>query len=269
MSIAQSHEFAIYGTGGMSNLSYKFDKGKVGGAFDGGISGGFGMAYTYYIAEGNFGITAGVGFASYSGKATGETLSGEYDTPDDTGDNFRFSYSVTGYEEKQRMTLLTVPLMLQYRIPFDSRSSNSLVFGGGMKFGLPMSATTTTTMENVTTSGYYSYEDQTYTDLPQHGFVTEQSIADAKSDIDFGISKMLSLEVGLNFSLSEKTGLYAGLFLDYGLNSIKKNSDKYIVECQPSDPLRFIKYNSVLNTGMVDKINLTSVGIKVGVKFGR
>lgn len=266
MSIAQS-QFTVYGTGGMSNLNYKLDAGKVGGGFDGGIGFGFGINYTYNT-ESNFGITTGVGLTSYGGKATSESLSGEH-TLDDNGNNFQFNYSIIGYSEKQSATLFTVPVMLQYRFPFDSRSSNFFVLGAGMKFGLPISTTTTASMEKITTSGHYTYEDQTYTDLPQHGFVSEQSIVNANSSVDFGFSMMASVEAGLHFSFNERTGLYTGLFIDYGVNNILKPGDKYIVESQPSDPLRVIKYNSILNTEMVNKINMYSVGIKLGVQFGK
>jgi hypothetical protein len=249
----QSHEFSIYGAGGMSNLGYKFDGGKG----SGGTGFGAGVGYTYNISD-NFGITTGAGFASYSGKATSETLSGQY-VPDNADGNF--SYSIAGYEEKQSATMVVIPLMLQY----NTDGSTSFVAAGGLKFGLPVSAKTTITSGVLTTSGHYSYEDQTYSNLPQHSFVTGQSIADIKSDTKFGLATMLSLEAGLRFSLSEKTGLYAGLFLDYGLNSIQKSGDKHVVEYQASNPQ--FKYNSVLNTGMVDKVNLFSIGLKVAIKI--
>jgi hypothetical protein len=76
----------------------------------------------------------------------------------------------------------------------------------------------------------------------------------------------LALEAGLHFSLGETTGLYTGLFLDYGLNNIQKSNDKHIIEYQVSNASQF-KYNSVLNSGMVDKVNLMSVGIKVKIGF--
>jgi hypothetical protein len=254
MSVAQSHEFSIYGTGGMPSLSYKFDAGKVSGGF----GGGGGVGYTYNISP-KFGITTGVEFTLYGSKVTSDAFSGQYNTPDDNGDDFRFAYSVSGYEEKQNATLLTIPVMAQYST---GSKSISVVLAGGLKFGLPMSATTTVSQGSITTSGTYVYEDQIYTDLPQHGFVTGQSVSTIKNDINLGFSTILSLEAGLRFSLSKKVGLYTGLFFDYGLNSIQKYRDKQVVEYQPLDPSRF-KYNSILNTGMVDKINLMSLGVKI------
>jgi hypothetical protein len=254
VSVAQSHEFSIYAGGGLSNLSYTL----AGGDVSGGIGGGAGAGYTYNISV-HFGITTGVGFALYGGKATSRVLSGQYNTPDDAGDDFRFSYSVAGYEEKQSAAMVTIPLMLQYGT---GGNSMSFVLAGGVKLGLPMSAKTTITPGSITTSGHYAYENRTYTDLPQYGFVTDQSGSVTKSDIELGLTTILSLEAGLRFSLSDKLGLYTGLFLDYGLNSIQKINDRHVVEYQPSNPSQF-KYNSILNTGMVDKINLMSVGIKV------
>jgi len=261
IATAQSHEFSIYASGGMSNFNYKFDAGTVSGGF----GGGGGIDYTCNISP-QFGITTGVGFAMYGSKATSEGFSGQYNAFDD-GDELQFSYTVaTGYEETQSATLLTIPVMAQYRAPFGS-GSTSFYAAGGLKLGLPLSAKTLITSKN-TTSGHYLYEDQTYENLPQHGFISDVGISMMKSDVDLGFSTMLSLEAGLRFSLSEKTGLYTGLFFDYGLNSIQKSNDKHVVEYQPSAPSLF-KNNSILNTGMVDKINLMSVGIKVKIAFGR
>jgi len=260
MSVAQRQEFIIYGLGGMSNLSYKFDAGKVGG----GIGGGIGIGYICNITDA-FGLTTGLGFMSYGGNLTSDELSEEYTTPDNDGDDFLFSYSIAGYKEKQRAALLTVPLMAQYSIPIGAGNSKVLI-ALGAKFGIPMSGTSTITPGSITTSGYYAYENRTYTDYPQHGFVTGQSASETESDIEFGFTVMASVEAGIHFSLSEKTGLYTGLFLDYGLTDCRKTKSAHIVEYQPSDQSRF-KYSSILNTGIIDKVNLFSAGVKIGVRI--
>jgi hypothetical protein len=261
IAVAQSHEFSIHAGGGLSSLSYKFAAGKT----EGGIGGGGGVGYTYYIND-NFGIATGLGVALYGAKTTSDAFSDQYDIQDNN-DNLRFTYSIAGgYEENQRATLLTIPVMLQYRAPFGYYSSMSFYAAGGVKLGLPMSAKATI-MSNNTTSGYYSYENLTYENLPQHGFVNEMEGDMIKSDIDLGLATILALEAGLHFSLGETTGLYTGLFLDYGVNNIQKSKDKHVIEYQPANSSQF-KYNSILNSGMVDKINLMSVGIKVKIAFG-
>jgi hypothetical protein len=253
------HEFSIYASGGMSKLGYKFDAGTV----NGGFGGGGGLGYTYNINS-TFGITTGVGIAMYGSKATSDGFSGRYKTFDD-GDELQFNYTVArGYEETQSATLLTIPMMAQYSVPIGGPMS--FYAAGGLKLGFPISAKTLITSVN-TTSGHYLYEDQTYEDLPQYGFIREARVSKMKNDVDLGFAAMLSLEAGIRFSLSGKTGLYAGLFFDYGLNSIQKSNDEHVVEYQSSNPSQ-LKYNSILNTGMVDKINLMSVGIKIklGIK---
>jgi hypothetical protein len=199
MSVAQSHEFSIYGTGGMSSLHYKFDAGKVSGGF----GGGGGVGYTYNISP-KFGITTGVEFTLYGSKVTSDAFSGQYNTPDDNGDDFRFTYSVSGYEEKQSATLLTIPVMAQYSI---KSKSISVVLAGGLKLGLPMSATTTISPGSITTSGTYVYEDQIYTDLSQHGFVTGQSVSAVKSDISLGFFYNFVLGSGTAFFTERKSGI--------------------------------------------------------------
>jgi hypothetical protein len=258
---SSKHEFSIYASGGMSRLSYKFDAGTVSGGF----GGGGGVGYTFNISP-KFGIATGIGIAMYGSKAASDGFSGRYNTFDD-GDELQFNYTVArGYEETQSATLLTIPVMAQYSVPLGG-GSTSFYAAGGLKLGLPISAKTLITSVS-TSSGHYSYEDQTYEELPQYGFIREAGVSKMKSDIDLGFAAMLSLEAGLRFSLSGKTGLYAGLFFDYGLNSIQKSNDKHVVEYQSLDPSQ-LKYNSILNTEMVDKINLTSVGLKVKIAFGK
>jgi hypothetical protein len=260
-SSGTKHEFSIYASGGISRLSYKFDAGTVSGGF----GGGGGVGYTFNINP-KFGIATGIGISMYGSKAASDGFSGQYATLDD-GDELRFSYIIApGYEETQTATLLTIPVMAQYSVPLGG-GSTSFYAAGGLKLGLPISAKKLITSIN-TSSGHYSYEDQTYDNLPQHGFIREVGGSKMKSDIDLGFAAMLSLEAGVRFSLSGKTGLYAGLFFDYGLNSIQKSNDKHIVGYQSSSPSQ-LEYNSILNTEMVDKINLTSVGIKVKIAFGK
>jgi hypothetical protein len=249
------HEFSVYAALGMYNLSYKFDAGSVSGGFGNGA----GLGYTYHISD-KFGITTGAGYSLYAGKAASDGFSGEYNAPDDVGDDFRFGYTVTGYEETQSAALLTIPVMAQYSVPLGS-GSTSFYAAGGLQFGIPISAKATITPGSVTTNGYYAYENQLYENLPLHAFVDGLAPPKSKNDIDLGLATILSLEAGLRFSLSEKLGLYTGLFFDYGLNNIQKTNNKEVVGYHPS-PSQF-KYNSVLNTRMVDKINLMNVGVKI------
>jgi hypothetical protein len=153
--------------------------------------------------------------------------------------------------------------MALYSIPVVALKPKAIVFAAGLKFGIPLNVTATLSPGTISTSGYYAYEDREYIDnLPQHGFVTGLLAPTTKNDVKLGFTVMASIEAGMHFTLNEKTGLYTGLFLDYGLNDARKTKSSHVVEYQSQ-----LKYNSLLNTAMVDKMKLFSIGVKVGVKI--
>jgi len=211
------HEFSVYGTGELSNLGYKFSQGDVSGSF----GAGGGVGYTYNISE-KIGITTGFGFAQYGAKTVANaTVAGSYNyASTNPVNNFTFGYSVTGYEEKQRVTAFTIPVLVQYSLRLNG--SKSFFVAGGLKFGFLTKSTASITPGNITTDIYGIYEGQPYTDLPPHGIVTNLPGSKTDSDINLGFATMLSLETGLRFPLSATTGLYTGLYFDYGLNDVKK-----------------------------------------------
>jgi outer membrane protein assembly factor BamA len=100
----------------------------------------------------------------------------------------------------------------------------------------------------------------------QHGFVSNATLPATKKDIDLGFSAALALETGFRFTLTGKIGLYTGLYFDYGLNSIQKTNDRHLLEYDRSNETVF-KYSSVLNTGLTDKVNLLSTGLKIRISL--
>jgi hypothetical protein len=260
----RKHELSIYGTGGLSGLNYKLSEN---GSKSGGAGGGAGLGYTYNINP-SWGIVTGVEMSAYSKTASFSSVSGEYSEGTGT-DLFRFTYSLTGYEEKQNVTVFSIPVMAQYGYPL-KEGSMKLYASGGLKLSFPVSAKAAITPGTATTSGYYAYEDRSYDNLPQHGFLTGVKLPDVETDIDLGFSAALALEAGLRFTLTESIALYTGLYFDYGLNNIQKTKDQHLLDYNDYDNNQStFKYSSVLNTALVDKVNLMSIGLKVKVSFGK
>jgi hypothetical protein len=253
-----SAQFTIYGLGGLSGLNYKPE----GGTQSSGIGAGAGMDYTFGIGATTsslWGIKTGLEFATYSNKVTFGTLSEKYDHGQGVN-QFRFSYTLNDYGEQQNVTMLSIPLAIQYQ----TGGSTRFYLSGGVKFSFPASARATITPGTVTTSGDFSHEQVEYRDLEQYGFVNSLKLPETKSDIDLGVSSALTLETGLSFALGGKAALYAGVFLDYGLNNLQSVKDKHVINYQDSTPSVF-EYNSVLNTALIDKINLFSAGLKIKI----
>jgi hypothetical protein len=255
----EKHELSIYGIGGISSLNYKIsdDGTKSVGA------GGAGLGYTFNISP-SFGMVTGIETAMYGSKVSLDNLSGEYS--EGTGLSlFRLSYSLEGYEETQKIWMFSVPVMMQYTL--GSGSVKKSYFACGVKLGFPISARAGIKPGTATTAGYFAHEDITYSDNPQLGFVTNAALPDAEQDIEFGYSASATVEFGRRFNIGGSTGLCISLFADYGLNDIRKTKDKSLLEYDSSNPSQFI-HNSVLNTALVDKVNLISAGVKIKISFG-
>jgi hypothetical protein len=253
------HELSVSVSGGQSNMLYKLD----GGTHSGGFGGNVDIGYTYNIKL--LGIVTGLGISTYNSKLTIAECSSGYSGTDEAGDDFTFNYSLRGYSEKQNAVLFTVPLMVKYSRPLGS-GATTYYASGGLKFGIPISAKASINPGTVTTSGYYSFEDGTYTDLPQYGFVTGQPGEQSDYNLKLNVATILALELGLRFRAGYQKHLMTSAYLDYGLNNMQKVNDRHVLEYQPSDPSRFV-HNSIINTEMLKKVNLFSFGVKVGLSF--
>jgi hypothetical protein len=258
------HELLLYGVGGSLPVPYTVsDDGKKGGNFGGGA----GLEYICHFNS-SFGIVTGFEMADYRSKASFGSVADEYDMG--TGKNLmRFSYALTDFEERQSLIQFSVPVMVQYSLPLGDYSPVSLYAAGGLKLGFPLKAKTHVTRGTITTSGYYPYENIEYSTLPQHGFftdaslpaVTEATLTDDNRNVDFGfLTTMLALDVGARFSLTDKIGLYTGLYFDYRIN-MESNRNRRIVEYNESA----VVYNSILNTGLTSRANMVSIGLKVKI----
>jgi hypothetical protein len=257
----KKHELSIYGLGGYSPIGYTLDKN---GSKSGSMGGGAGLGYTFNISP-SIGIVTGVEMTTYSAEASFDNIDGEYN--DGTGINsLLFSYSLSSYKEIQNVILFSIPVMAQYSLPLGG-GSTKFYASGGFKLGFPINAEADISMPGtITTTGYYDHEKVVYVNIPQHGFVSNAKLPDVKKDIDLGVSVALALETGACFTLTDKLNLYTGLYFDYGLNNIQKVNDRHLLEYDASNESSF-KHNSVLNTALVDKVNLVSVGLKVRIGF--
>jgi hypothetical protein len=257
------HELSVYGLGGLSSLNYKLS-GE--GTKSNGIGGGAGLGYTFNINE-SWGIVTGAEVGMYASKVAYDNLSGEYEYGIAGDENhFIFHYSMNDYKEQQKAILLSVPVMAQFKIPVGG--SAHFYLSGGFKLGLPVSAEATINPGRVTTSGEFSYEQVEYgKDAEEYGFVNNMPFAETKSKIDLGFSAALALETGVRFSLNDNIALYAGAFLDYGLNDIRSAKDKHIIDYQITTSSVFAN-NSVLNSSLTDKANIFSAGLKIRISFG-
>jgi hypothetical protein len=258
------HELSIYGLGGYSSIVYTLDRN---GSVSGGAGGGAGLGYTFNINS-SFGIVAGVEMMTFGAEASFDEIQGEY-TEETSIRPYEFSYTMSNYKEKQSVTMFSIPVMAKYGLPLGGGSTRFYA-AGGFKFGFPLSAKTDIAPGTTTTSIYGVVEQVRYenADMPHNGLVRNAVLPNTKKDLELGFSATLSLEAGLSFTLTDKINLYTGAYFDYGLNSIQKTDNRRLLELEDhyDQPSKFI-YNSVLDTGLTEKANLMSVGLKLRIGF--
>ncbi|MDR0866832.1 MAG: OmpA family protein [Candidatus Symbiothrix sp.] len=260
-----NNEFNLNAGVGISALQYK----PIMGEKNSGVGEVIGIGYTHFFSP-KWGISTGLDLEFYNAKTTIDNMYLKYKIPTPQGlvDNFYLQATYTGYEEKQNVTFLQLPVMLQMRIPIER---NFFYIAGGLKVGFPFSGTYESTIQSLTTTGKSDYTGQLYENMPNHGFDTHTNIQPS-GNLDLDIAYLLALETGMKWTLSEKCSLYTGIYLNYGLNDINKQTNQELLAYNSNSP-RAYQYNSLLHSqsegnGFVDKIYPFSVGIKIKLGIG-
>jgi len=260
------HEFSIGAGGGLSSISYSPSIGESKSGFGGHLA----LGYHYFFSP-NLGVLTGLDVGLYGGKFTLPNSFNQhtFGATDYQGTAFTFNSSISNFEETQTAMLLQIPIMLQYQ-------SNGLLYAaGGLKLGLPLSASWKSS-GSYTTTGFYPVEGYEYND---HLFGSASR--DFDGDLDLKLAVMLALEAGVKLDLSEGKKLYIGAFLDYGVTDFSN---------PPSSLPRFVDYNNSATsfanslvgggsavqsgygnsrTAIADKLSPLAVGLKVRFSFGR
>jgi hypothetical protein len=244
-------QFSIYGAAGMSGLKYKAEKGNV--SPEPGYGGGVGYAISM-SSSWKAGLAAE--FTMFNSKASFGAFSGRYEQGTGEGRSL-FSYALKDYTETQSISMVSIPVTVQYQTTGRVR----FCLAGGAKLGLPVIAQANISPGTVNASGEYEHEGQRYTNLPQHGFPEGTKLPETKRNIELQYSVAATFETGLLIRM-----FYLGAYLDYGLTDMQKTKDKHPLEYRNSSTL---VHNSILNTDLVENINLFSVGLKIKIQFSK
>jgi hypothetical protein len=266
------HEFSLYGGGGLSTFSYTLPQGRQ----EPGLGGNVGLGYVRFVMW-SFGMSTGVSLATYSATARLDgvhsvTISGLKDAD---GDTYNLSSTLVSYREQQRATFIHVPLMLSYqnarRRPFYAQA--------GLKVSIPLSARYESRDVAIHNEGYYPNLDASMSSGPPYlgfGMFTGKN---AEGTIDMKMIYTAAVEAGVKWKLARALFLYAGVYVDYGLNEpLLSPHSTNIVEPNPTAPADFA-INSVLtsryaaaadnnNHVSISKMSLMSMGMKIRIAFG-
>jgi hypothetical protein len=108
----------------------------------------------------------------------------------------------------------------------------------------PVKTTYKSTGGELVTSGLYSQWNVELKDLPQHGFntITDQ----IKGNVSVKASCAAYAEAGALYGLTPRLDLYAGGYIDLGLNNVLKSDNRLIYQMDGV-------YNGVLASNQTDK----------------
>ncbi|MDR2476148.1 MAG: OmpA family protein [Bacteroidales bacterium] len=287
-SISQfRHELSIYGGGGLSTLLYNFSavptsplSGTYAFLFESrsaelGYAGHAGANYFVFFSN-QFGIGTGAEISLYRAEASLNKFKEIYNTSDPEGAGFQFKSRMLAYREKQEAWLLNIPLMLQFQTAGNVR----FFLSAGGKVALPLLATYDIKDVQLINSGYFHDENYNYDEQQFIGFGRFK--INKKETLDMNIAYLLSAETGVKFRLSDGFSLYAGIYCDYGLNTLVSSKKEHLVNYStvrvPGNYLEnnTFRVNSVLNASVgeqanhpfVDKTIPLAAGLRLRFAFG-
>ena len=254
---SSAHEFFVGGGFGLSSLQYKIKEGNHKSRLGGNAC----IGYSYKVSP-EFGLSTGVEISFFSAQCDMNVLSSEQAVTGSEGD-FIFKTSYADYYETQTASYLNIPVMVLYK----TQSPTAFYGMAGVKIGFPISAKYKG-LGNLVTSAFFEFENQEYNNMPDRSFGSFDNVGgNTKLKLDMNFS--LSIEAGMEFSLSDNLALSSGIFLDYGLmDIIKDNKNQQLVKYH-SDSSSNLAYNSIFHTQYMDKVNTLVAGIKlcIGFKF--
>ncbi|MDR0582054.1 MAG: PorT family protein [Prevotellaceae bacterium] len=259
-SVAQHrHEISIGGGYGLASLQYDYS------SMDHktGLGAQAGLNYNFYFAP-QWSVKTGAGIALYNAEASlvhdvsyTNTIK---DLTPGLGD-LDFTYTYTGYKESPSVTLLTVPIMVQG----ETGGKTAFYAALGAKIGIPVSAQYKTSGQ-LKTTGYSAKLNTTFDDLKDYG-IGEYTV-DQTTDWDLNVSVQLAVEAGAKWRFTDRLGLYAGVYFDYGLTELNKKPDDAgtrLITYQRENPGEFL-YGGLFNNS--NKLYPVSVGITLRLSFG-
>lgn len=264
-------EISVWGGGGLSTFDYSIENGNR----KNGMGGLFGIGYNYFLTE-SWSIGSGLEISFSKAKMSQKSFADAHNSNDGEYD-FVYRTSVENYREKQKATYLNIPLTAQFQL--DITKEHKYYVSGGFKIGIPLSSKFKITEGTFKNSGYYpQWSNQNGRELIMDtqefmGFGTYDQ-KNKEGDLNFKVAVMATLETGIKWKAGDNSSLYTGIYIDYGLNDIKK-TDKHIAEYNQNNPQDFVN-NSALashwkndnqSQKLVDKVVPFNLGLKVGFLF--
>jgi outer membrane protein OmpA-like peptidoglycan-associated protein len=274
LSISQEIEQEGYITayGGVSTLRYSL----LDGQRRGGGGGGVGAAYHPYFSK-KWSVSFGINYNWLNASVKANSLAGHYESHtgffSGSDEPFDFRYAIVNYKEKQKVGMLTIPLMGYYHFGKEQQW-----YGGfGFTAGIPLRSSYKASADHVNTTGYIPLLNLTIDrPFPRAGF-GDYPASIAEDNIPLKTAFLFSAEAGHRWRSDDGWAIYAGLYIDCGVNDISNGGKQpYLVPYYATGVPEGESYRlkSVLTATndkgktYAEKIRPLETGVRVKVAFG-
>jgi hypothetical protein len=223
----------------------------------------FGTAEIGYFFSDYFGISSGLGYGSYKTKLNLKKFEKNFDAIDSENELFNMSVTGSDIQELQTVNFLSIPVCIQFRLPFNQ--TFGLFLKAGINFSLPISYKYNS-RGTFTYLGYYPKYNVFLDSLPAYGFV-KNKLVESKGSLNINkicYNTLLSLGLDINITKTIQIGLAANfnnalLKESYSNSQTNVSPDKFLLTPDANHINSFFEG--------ISHATAQSVGFEITLKF--
>lgn len=217
-----------------------------------------GSVETGYFFSRYFGLSTGIGIDAYQTELTLDTYENKFNTTDSESESYERRVTGTDIKEIQKIDFLTVPLCLNFRLPFTTTLGFFVQTGAELAIPVNKSYSSAGTF---THKGYYPAYNVLLENLPAYGFPANYLTMDKGEPVlqDYTIQAIAS--AGIDLRVMEKLQVGVAAFYRKSLSKVSSYGSADLFRLSPDvDQL-----NSLM--GGCSKVSLQSMGISLSVRY--
>jgi hypothetical protein len=211
-----------------------------------------------YFFSNYFGLSSGIGLASFKTQLTLDNYKTTFTTTDSENESYERRVTGTGIKEIQNIKALSIPVCINLRLPLNEKTGFFLQTGINISVPLVKSYNSSGTF---TYKGYYAVDNVVLENLPEYNFPSNVfNKIDGKLKLkSFGVDAIAS--VGFDFFINEKLEIAAAAFYDKSFSNISgySSSDKFQLSSDPN------QINSLM--GGSTKAMTSLIGLRIALRY--
>lgn len=249
---------------GMNTIMYNPNN----GSHYNGLGFGASLQYAHFFGK-HLGFSVGAQYATYNASAKyNQKIAGHDTIHPDNGLQYTPITVYNNWRERQTINVLSIPVEVLLRAQIGE--SWAFLLGLGAQFDMPVGAKYSANAGTFENRGYFPLTNVEYSNLPEFGFHPWNASEVPDGDIDVnkkGVSVIADL--GCNHWLGDNWGYYFGIYGSYGVSNLydDANANNDMLRISSSDASQ-LEYNSTIASDRVNKYNLFSAGVKLGLNLG-